>query len=185
MRIYTELTPNPTTLKFVVDRILLANSVADYPDQASAEGKSLLATKLFAYPFVTQVFIGRNFVTIGKTDTATWADIIPVVKDELTRFLDSGAKIVEHEEVGYVPNSDDPEIVRNIKQVIEEQVRPAVAMDGGDIVFERFEEGVVHLQLRGSCSGCPSSTMTLKTGIQGLLTRMFPNDIKEVVAING
>lgn len=185
MKIYTEMTPNPASLKFVVDRILLATSVADYPDAASAQGNSKLAEKLFQYPFVTGVFIGRNFVTVSKTEAATWADGIPVIKDKLQKFLESGEKLVENEEVAApVVDGDEPEIVRNIKQVIEEQVRPAVAMDGGDIIYQSFEEGVVKLQLRGSCSGCPSSTMTLKQGIQGLLTRMFP-EVKEVEAING
>jgi len=185
MRIYTELTPNPASLKFVVDRLLLNNRVADFPAREDAAGKSQLAEKLFAYPFVTQVFIGRNFVTLNKTEAAGWADIIPVIKDELTRYLESGAPIVEGEEAVAVLDENEPEIVRNIKTVIEEQVRPAVAMDGGDITFEGFEDGLVHLKLKGACSGCPSSTMTLKQGIHGLLTRMFPNDVKEVEAVNG
>jgi Fe-S cluster biogenesis protein NfuA len=184
MKIYTEMTPNPASLKFVVDRILLANQVADYPDAAAAKGQSQLAEKLFSYPFVTGVFIGRNFVTVSKQESATWADAIPVIKDELTRFFESGLPLVENMEVAPVVDSDEPELIRNIKQVIDEQVRPAVAMDGGDIVYQGFEDGIVRLQLRGSCSGCPSSTMTLKQGIQGLLTRMFP-EVKEVEAING
>jgi len=185
MYIYTEVTPNPATLKFVMDRVLLAEGVADFTSAAEAEQNSKLAAKLFLYPFVQSVFIGRNFVTVGKPDTARWEDVIPVVKDELKRYLESGEKIVENQELLIESSSaNEDEVVQKIRQLLDDQVRPAVAMDGGDIIYEGFDDGVVKLKLRGSCSGCPSSTMTLKAGIQNLLTRMVP-EVKAVEAVNG
>jgi Fe-S cluster biogenesis protein NfuA len=182
MTIYTEVTPNPSSLKFVVDRTILANGTADFPDKAAAE-TSVMARTLFLYPFVQGVFIGRNFVTITKTDGARWEDIIPVAKDEIKRVLNEHPVIVETSDVVVSASADaGDEVVNKIKQLIDEQVRPAVAMDGGDIIYQGFEDGVVRLQLRGSCSGCPSSMMTLKAGIQGLLTRMVP-EVKAVEAI--
>ncbi|MDX2063016.1 MAG: NifU family protein [Bacteroidia bacterium] len=181
MTIYTEVTPNPASLKFVVETILLPTGTAEFTTPAAAEGKSVLAEKLFVYPFVTNVFIGRNFVTVTKTDSARWEDVIPVVKDEIKRVLAEHSVVVAGSD--YVaPSAEGDAIVQRIQQIIEEQVRPAVAMDGGDIVYEGFDEGTVKLRLRGSCSGCPSSMLTLKAGIEGLLTRMVP-EVKAVEAI--
>ncbi len=182
MNIYTEVTPNPASLKFVVDRTILAEGTADFPTKEAAEA-SIMARTLFAYPFVQGVFIGRNFVTISKIDAARWEDIIPVAKTEIKKILTDHPVIVEKSDV-VVPAGEagGDEVVQKIKQLIDEQVRPAVAMDGGDIIYQSFEDGVVKLQLRGSCSGCPSSTMTLKAGIQSLLTRMVP-EVKAVEAV--
>jgi len=182
MQLYTEITPNPATLKFITDRILLPEGTADFPNSELAE-QSLLAKKLFQFRFVSSVFIGRNFVTITKLEEFKWEDLIPVVKDAIRAFLESGQPVVSQITTAtYTSDADDSEIVRKIKQLIDENVRPAVAMDGGDIVFKGFEEGVVKLQMMGSCQGCPSSTATLKAGIQGLLTRMIP-EVKEVESI--
>jgi NFU1 iron-sulfur cluster scaffold homolog, mitochondrial len=181
MTIYTEVTPNPASLKFVVEQTLLASGTAEFTTAESAVDKSILAEKLFLYPFVTNVFIGRNFVTVSKTDAARWEDVIPVVKDEVKRVLAEHATVVVGTDY-VVPSAEGDAIVLRIQQIIEEQVRPAVAMDGGDIVYEGFEEGTVKLRLRGSCSGCPSSMLTLKAGIEGLLTRMVP-EVKAVEAI--
>lgn len=176
------MTPNPSSLKFVVtDRMILNSGAADFPDRETAESGSKLASKFFLFPFVEGVFLGRNFVTITKDDSSRWADVIPVIKEELKTFLESGEKVVEHEEL--VQSYDDSdEIVQRIVKIIDEQVRPAVAMDGGDIIFESFDDGVVKLKLRGSCSGCPSSMITLKHGIESMLLRLFPNDVKSVEA---
>jgi NFU1 iron-sulfur cluster scaffold homolog, mitochondrial len=182
MRIYTEITPNPASLKFVLDQIILNGGAADFPTAETAETGSKLASKLFMYPFTNGVFLGRNFVTVSKSEDTRWEDIIPVVKDEISGFINSGEKIVENEEMLVAIQSDD-ELTNRIIQVIEDQVRPAVAMDGGDIIFQGFEDGVVKLQLRGSCSGCPSSSATLKQGIQALMIRLFPNDVKAVEAV--
>lgn len=184
MNIYTEVTPNPQTLKFVTDKTILNSGAADFPDAATAEEGSKLATKLFKYPFTTGVFFGRNFVTLTKGEEFKWEDIIPVVKDEVQAYVLSGEKVVENDEVIASHDTDD-ELTQRIVNIIEEQVRPAVAMDGGDIIFDGFEEGVVKLKLRGSCSGCPSSIVTLKQGIESLLKRLFPDDVKSVEAVNG
>ncbi len=181
MNIYTEVTPNPASLKFVTDRTLLDNGTADFTDRVAAEEGSALAARLFTYPFVQGVFIGRNFVTVTKVDTARWEDIIPVAKEEIKRLVAEATPLVSKAE--YVqPATGSNDVEQKIIALIEEQVRPAVAMDGGDIVYEGFEEGTVKLRLRGSCSGCPSSMMTLKAGIQNLLTRMVP-EVKAVEAI--
>jgi len=182
MNIYTEVTPNPASLKFVVDRIILPGGAVDFPDAESAKEGSRLAEQIFKYPFTKGVFFGRNFVTVTKEESARWEDVIPVVKTEVSNFLQSGEKIVESQEV-VQPYVDADETTRRIIEVIEEQVRPAVAMDGGDITFESFEDGVVRVKLRGSCSGCPSSMVTLKSGIQSMLTRLFPDEVKLVEAI--
>ena len=184
MQLYTEITPNPATLKFISDRILIADGTADFPDESSAE-TSLMARKLFQFRFVKSVFIGKNFVTVTKGEEFKWEDLIPVVKDASRSFLESGQPVVESVSTGgSTAHADDTEVVRRIKQLIDENVRPAVAMDGGDIVFEGFDDGIVKLRMQGSCQGCPSSTATLKAGIQGLLTRMVP-EVKEVVAEAG
>lgn len=181
LTIYTEVTPNPASLKFVVDKTLLAAGTAEFQSAEEVDGRSILAERLFKYPFVTNVFIGRNFVTVTKNEPSRWEDIIPVVKDEVKRTL------AEHETVvaasDYVtPSAGGDAVIQRIQQIIEEQVRPAVAMDGGDIVYEGFDEGTVKLRLRGSCSGCPSSMLTLKAGIEGLLKRMVP-EVQSVEAV--
>jgi Fe-S cluster biogenesis protein NfuA len=182
MFIYTELTPNPSSLKFILDQTILEEGVADFPDAESAKGNSQLAEKLYCYPFTCGVFIGRNFITLTKSDAAEWHDVIPVIKSEIQSFFESGLPVLENIQIAHkITNASDLE--QKIMQVIEEQVRPAVAMDGGDIIYEGFEEGTVKLKLRGSCSGCPSSSMTLKHGIQSLLIRLFPEDVKAVEAI--
>ncbi|MCS6904668.1 MAG: NifU family protein [Bacteroidia bacterium] len=182
MFIYTELTPNPSSLKFVLDEIILEEGVADFPDAESAKGNSQLAERLYRYPFTQGVFIGRNFITLTKDDNAQWNDVIPVIKAEIQKFFEAGLPVLENVQVTpkFLGTSD---IEQKIIQVIEEQVRPAVAMDGGDIIYEGFDDGIVKLKLRGSCSGCPSSSMTLKHGIQSLLIRLFPEHVKAVEAI--
>lgn len=182
MQLYTEITPNPATLKFITDRTLIPDGTADFPDSSHAES-SLMAKKLFQFRFVKSVFIGRNFVTVTKEEEFKWEELIPVVKDAIRIFIESGQAVVDKVSTGgSTASEDDTEVVRKIKQLIDENVRPAVAMDGGDIIFEGFEEGIVKLKMQGSCQGCPSSTATLKAGIQGLLTRMVP-EVKEVQAI--
>lgn len=182
--IYTEMTPNPASLKFVVDTILVGKGSRDYPDPASAEGESRLAQKLFEFNFIQRVFLGHNFVTVTKPETEKWETIIPLVKNTIKTFLESGTPVLENEPDAE-PEADleEDEVVRQIKQLLDQNIRPAVAMDGGDVVFDHFDEGVVKLKLQGSCSGCPSSTMTLKMGIEGLLTRMIP-EVKKVEAVD-
>lgn len=181
--IYTEMTPNPASLKFVTEKALVPKGSFDYPSSESAE-ESPLAQKLFEFAFVEGVFIGHNFVTVTKSNDNRWEELIPPLKETLKAFLLSGQKIVNKEWDTPEPDPEEDEVVAKIKKLLEENIRPAVAMDGGDVSFESFEDGKVKLRLQGSCSGCPSSTMTLKMGIQGLLTRMVP-EVKEVEAVNG
>ncbi|MDX2285025.1 MAG: NifU family protein [Bacteroidia bacterium] len=182
--IYTEITPNPASLKFVLDRVVLRHGSADFPSPGLAE-ESPLARKLFEYKFVERVFLGYNFITVTKSADFQWEEVIPAVKTFLKAWLASDQPIVTGslaeapaEEAG----SEDDELTRRIKELLETHVRPAVAMDGGDIIYEDFREGTLWLKLQGSCSGCPSSTITLKRGIEGLVTRMVP-EVKRVEAV--
>lgn len=181
MTIYTEVTPNPATLKFVSETILLPSGTADFPTPEAVGGRSHLADTLFKYPFTQGVFIGHNFVTVTKSAEAKWEDVIPVVKNEMRAAIDKCQVIEGGADTAKIAENEG-EVETRIRQLIDEQVRPAVAMDGGDIVYEGFEDGVVRLQLKGSCSGCPSSTVTLKMGIQSLLQRLVP-EVKAVEAV--
>ncbi len=182
MMIYTEITPNPASLKFVADKVLMPSGNADFPSVESA-ADAPLARKLFEFAFVQGVFLGHNFVTVTKAEDKTWEELIPTLKKSIKEFLESGEPIILNVENGTEEDAgeDDP-VIRRIKQLLNDNIRPAVAMDGGDITFVGFDDGIVKLRLMGSCSGCPSSTMTLKMGIEGLLTRMVP-EVKEVEAI--
>lgn len=179
--VYTEMTPNPETIKFVSDIMLFPNNSADFPDEASAKD-SALATELFGFPFVKGVFLMNNFVTVTKTPEADWMEITPTLRDFIKNYLEDGKEIIS---AGYKPHKesaqDDTAIIIKIKEMLDNYVKPAVEMDGGAIQFKSYHEGKVELMLQGSCSGCPSSMITLKAGIEGLLKRMVP-EIQEVVA---
>jgi Fe-S cluster biogenesis protein NfuA len=180
--IYTEITPNPTTLKFVTQKVLLRKGSADFSDPQAA-GQSPLARQVFELAFVKAVFISGNFVSVTKEADTTWETAIPPIKKAIAAFLDSGQPVVvglEEEAENAVLEED--ETVMRIKQLLDDNIRPAVAMDGGDVIFESFVDGVVKLKMQGACSGCPSSTMTLKMGIEGLLTRMVPG-VKQVESV--
>jgi len=186
--IYTEMTPNPETMKFVANKLLYPGKSIDFPDEASAK-PSPLAQELFSFPFIRAVFIASNFVTLTKTnETDDWQDVIPNIKQFLKEYLEEGKMVVNEEEVASIKaessnviSSDDNDVVKRIKELLENYVKPAVEMDGGAIQFKSFEEGRVNLMLQGSCSGCPSSMITLKAGIEGMMKRMIP-EVKEVVA---
>jgi Fe-S cluster biogenesis protein NfuA len=186
--IYTEMTPNPETMKFVANKLLYPGKSIDFPDVESAKA-SPLATELFGFPFVKAIFIASNFVTLTKTsDTADWADVIPSIRQFLKEYLEDGKPIVNEEEVAAMKQdssnqvlADDDDVVKRIKELLDNYVRPAVEMDGGAIQFRSYEDGVVNLMMQGSCSGCPSSMITLKAGIEGMMKRMIP-EVKEVVA---
>ena len=186
--IYTEMTPNPETMKFVANKLMYPGKSIDFQDESQA-GPSPLAKELFSFPFIKSVFIASNFVTLTKTpETEDWQDVIPSVKQFLKDYLESGAPILYEEEVakmkqetGNVILSDDTDVVKRIKELLDNYVRPAVEMDGGAIQFKSYDDGVVQLMLQGSCSGCPSSIVTLKAGIEGMMKRMIP-EVKEVVA---
>jgi len=183
--IYTEMTPNPETMKFVVNKLLYPGKSIDFPDEASAK-PSPLAMELFSFPFIKGVFIMANFITLTKTSETDWNDIIPAVKSFLKEYLEDNRIVINEEEVVVQPSSnvvsaDDTDVVKRIKELLENYVKPAVEMDGGAIQFKDYHEGVVTLMLQGSCSGCPSSMITLKSGIEGMMKRMIP-EVNEVVA---
>ncbi|MBL1409896.1 NifU family protein [Sphingobacterium faecale] len=178
INVYTESTPNPATMKFLVNKLLINGSV-DYPDREKAQ-ESPFAKELFKFNFVNGVFFASNFVTITKSEDAEWSDIEAILKDFVKGAVESELKvqeIISDQDVSF----EGTETEIKIQQVLHDYVRPAVEQDGGAIAYKSFEEGIVTVELRGSCSGCPSSTITLKAGIEGLLKRMVP-EVEEVVA---
>ena len=183
--IYTEMTPNPETMKFVANKLLYPGKSIDFPDESQAK-PSPLAMELFAFPFIRSVFIASNFVTLTKTPEAQWEEIIPTVRGFLKEYLESGKAVLNEEEIvqktaDNTVSADDTDVVKRIKELLENYVRPAVEMDGGAISFLGYDNGTVKLMMQGSCSGCPSSMITLKSGIEGMMKRMIP-EVKEVVA---
>jgi Fe-S cluster biogenesis protein NfuA len=187
--VYTEASPNPNSMKFVLNFELVPQGLSfDYPDLGSTqvEGKSSpLAGDLFQFPFVQRVFLASNFVTLTKDDATDWGEVILDTKQFLKIYFEENHPVFEKKTVEKNTTivDTDSATVRQIKTVLDDYVRPAVESDGGAIAFHSFEEGtgVVKVLLQGSCSGCPSSTLTLKAGIQNLLTQMVP-EVKEVVA---
>src|SRR5205814_2021871 len=176
MFIETEGTPNPATLKFLPGRYVMGAGTADFASPASAE-RSPLAIELFALPGVARVFLGGDFITVTKSDAASWQALKPQVLAAIMDHFVAGRPVVEgnaDEELVEDVAPEDEEIVAQIKELLDTRVRPAVASDGGDIVFRGFENGVVLLHMQGSCSGCPSSTATLKMGIENMLRHYVP-----------
>ncbi len=186
--IYTEMTPNPETMKFVANKLLYPGKSIDFPEEKDA-APSALAQALFAFPFVRGVFIASNFVTLTKTTDTEWVEIIPTIRQFLKAYLEEGKEIINEELVPNKENKEeqfsdaDVDVVTRIKEMLENYVKPAVEMDGGAITFIGFDDGIVKLALQGSCSGCPSSMITLKSGIEGMMKRMIP-EVKEVIAEN-
>ena len=185
--IYTEMTPNPETMKFVANKLLYPGKSIDFPEE-SAAGPSPLAKELFAFPFIRSVFIASNFVTLSKTAETQWEEVIPTVRGFLKEYLESGRAVINESEIvappaDNTPSEGDTDVVKRIKELLENYVKPAVEMDGGAISFRGFDKdaGVVRLMMQGSCSGCPSSMVTLKSGIEGMMKRMIP-EVKEVMA---
>ncbi len=183
VHLYTESVPNPNSLKFAVNFMLMPEGLdLDFASSAEAEGKSPLASTIFGHEGVERVFLMSNFITITKQANLDWSDLIPSLKTLIKDYLEREEPILASLTVSQLAeaaqqNQDttaDSEIVGQIKKVLDEYVRPAVESDGGAISFRSFEEGVVRVELRGSCSGCPSSTITLRDGIQRLLTNMVP-----------
>ncbi len=193
--LYTEQTPNPESLKFVTNRMLYKGT-ADFREEALAQEWSPLGAALFGLPYVKGVYITNNFVTITKEMNYEWADIMLKIKDFIKKYVEDGGEIIkegfaeaiakleaEHGATqGY--SADEAAIVQKIKELIDTYVKPAVEMDGGNIEFKSYSQGVVTVILQGSCSGCPSSTVTLKAGIEGMLKRMVP-EVTEVVSEMG
>ena len=193
--LYTEQTPNPESLKFVTNRMLYKGT-ADFREAELAFEWSPLATALFEKPYVKGVYICNNFVTITKEFNYAWEDIMLKLKEFIKEYIaedkailkdgfeEAKAKLEAEKGVGYEYSEDEVEIVKKIKDLIDTYVKPAVEMDGGNIEFKSFNKGIVTVILQGSCSGCPSSTVTLKAGIEGMLKRMVP-EVTEVVSEMG
>ena len=170
--VYAEATPNPESMKFVSNKMIFANDSIDFRSKDKVEG-SPFATALFEFPYVKGVFIMNNFVSVTKSVDYEWHDVIPTLKKFVQDYLQEGKEIVTPKKVE-LSEEDESEVVRKIKKLLDDHVKPAVEMDGGAITFKSFEDGVVNVVMKGSCSGCPSSTMTLKAGIENLLKRMVP-----------
>ncbi|AXC48458.1 NifU family protein [Paracoccus suum] len=177
MFIQTETTPNPATLKFLPGQPVLVDGTADYPTPQVAEN-SPLAMRIYRVPGVSGVFLGSDFVTVTKEDAAPWDHIKPGVLGAIMEHYQSGEPAVVtlgDEAVANVSHDpEDDQIVVQIKELLDTRVRPAVAQDGGDITFHGFDRGIVYLHMKGACSGCPSSTLTLKMGIENLLRHYIP-----------
>jgi Fe-S cluster biogenesis protein NfuA len=185
MFIQTESTPNPATLKFLPGQSVLEVGTADFPSPDTADS-SPLATRIFTVEGVTGVFMGLDFVTVTKADGVEWDHIKPAILGAIMEHYQSGAKAVEGEaSSGHAEHTgEDGEIVGQIKELLDTRVRPAVAQDGGDITFHGFDRGVVYLHMQGACAGCPSSTLTLKMGIENLLRHYIPEvlEVRPVAA---
>ncbi len=179
MFIQTEQTPNPATLKFIPGETVLTDGTADFKTAASAE-RSPLAGRLFQVTGISGVFLGSDFITVTKLDDEDWQVLKPQILGIIMEHYTSGRPmLVEAADGAEEDGEEDDEIVAQIKELLDTRVRPAVAQDGGDITFEKFEDGVVYLHMQGSCAGCPSSTATLKHGIENML-RYYVPEVEEV-----
>jgi Fe-S cluster biogenesis protein NfuA len=187
MFIQTESTPNPATLKFLPGRSVLDAGTADFPS-ADTAAKSPLASRIFAVDGVTGVFFGTDFVTVTKAGAVDWNHIKPAILGAIMEHFQSGQPVLEGEGAGAAGHAahdgPDAHIVTQIKELLDTRVRPAVAQDGGDITFHGFDRGVVYLHMQGACAGCPSSTLTLKMGIENLLRHYIPEvlEVRPVAA---
>jgi Fe-S cluster biogenesis protein NfuA len=182
MFIQTEQTPNPASLKFLPGVTVLQSGTANFPDAEAAE-RSPLASRLFEIDGVSGVFLGTDFVTVSKTDEKDWYLLKPSILGVVMEHFAAGKPVLlDGDGQAEAAEEDDDELVAQIKELLDSRVRPAVAQDGGDIIFQGFDRGVVYLHLQGACSGCPSSTMTLKAGIENMLRHYIP-EVVEVRAV--
>lgn len=196
--IYAESTPNPKVMKFVANRAVILGDSVEFMNIDEAKN-SPLAVKLFHFPFVKEVFIARNFVSLTKYDAMEWDDVVMEVREFIREYIAEGGVVVDETEMiqehetpkvptetaGPINQQELGEVETRIVDILDEFVKPAVESDGGNIRFMSYEEGTVSVLLQGACSGCPSSSVTLKQGIESLLKKMLPTLVKEVVAING
>jgi len=190
MLIRTEQTPNPATRKFLPEQIVMEAGTRDFPDEESAQA-SPLASALFTSGLVEGVFFGRDFISATAASGVSWGDLEPLVLETLLDHFVSGAPLFAHGTAAGIQIDDAPaveedpadaEIIDQIKDLIETRVRPAVAQDGGDIVYRGYKDGRLYLGMQGACSGCPSSTITLKRGIENLIRHYVP-EVESVEAI--
>jgi Fe-S cluster biogenesis protein NfuA len=195
--IYAEETPNPSSVKFVANKLLLVSGASAEYLSPSETNEAPIAQKLFQFPFVKRVFIQSNYITITKQDALEWEEIRDELRVFITEYLNKGNAIInklpeqkvakdssfkETVSINTQHTAPGNDVENKIIEVLEQYIRPAVEQDGGLITFKELKDGVVTVQMRGSCSGCPSSTMTLKAGIEALLKRLLPDDVKEVVS---
>ena len=183
MFIQTEQTPNPQTLKFLPGIVVMDEGTAFFQN-IDKTSNSPLAKKLFDVDDVTGVFFGSDFITVTKNDSLDWQVMKPLILGAMMDHFSSGEPTINNEtndkgEKSLLENSEDSDIVKQIKELLDTRVRPAVAMDGGDIVYDNYENGIVYLHMQGACSGCPSSMATLKMGIENMLKHYIP-EVKEV-----
>ncbi len=195
--IYAEETPNPSSIKFVANKLLLVSGASAEYHNITETTFAPIAKQLFQFPFVKSIFIASNFITITKHDAVIWEEIRDELRVFITEYLNKGNVVIEKLpeklvakdntfketiSVNTQHNAPTNDVENKIIEILEQYIRPAVENDGGQITFKELKDGIVTVQLRGSCSGCPSSTMTLKAGIEALLKRLLPNDVKEVVS---
>lgn len=187
VNIQLEWTPNPSTLKYVVDRRLLGGGAVNFTNRDDAQAKSPLALKLMDIQGVTAVMLGTNFVTVTKGDAGEWDELNDAVMATLDSHLTANEPVVDEAALAAARQAsatpgDGGSVESRIRDVLDSEIRPAVAMDGGDITLDRFEDGIVYLHMKGSCAGCPSSTATLKMGIESRLREIIP-EVNEVVSV--
>lgn len=183
VHIYLESNPNPNSLKFVVNDVLVPEGLSfDFPD-AGSTGISPLAGELFGYDFVDRVFFASNFITVTKKEDVEWLEVQNILKEHIKTYLEEGKFVIALDQPEEAVQEEETESVKKIKAILDEYIRPAVEQDGGAITYHSFQDGIVKVKLQGSCSGCPSSTITLKAGIENLFVRMMPDEVKGVEAI--
>jgi Fe-S cluster biogenesis protein NfuA len=182
IHIYLESNPNPNSLKFVLNEMLVPEGMSfDFPTPTAAENAPL-AQELFMYPFVDRVFYASNFVTVTKKEEVEWIEIQETLKKHIQGFLESG-KLILDMKAPAAEEQEETETIKKIKTILDEYIRPAVEQDGGAITFHSLKDKKVTVTLQGSCSGCPSSTITLKAGIENLFKKMMPEEVEEVEAL--
>lgn len=179
IKIHTEGTPNPNALKFVLDRIILESGSRNFPNKEKSKD-SPLAEKLFKITSVEEVFLGKDFITVSKNPDTKWESIYDLAIDVINKHFESDEPVVLSKEVK--KESFGSGIEQKILEILDDQIRPAVASDGGDVIFDSYKDGILRLHLQGSCSSCPSSVMTLKSGIEAMLKRQIP-ELKEVISV--
>ncbi|MFL5321895.1 MAG: NifU family protein [Myxococcaceae bacterium] len=182
VNIQLEWTPNPSTLKYVVDRKLIPSGAVNMTSKEAAAEKSPLAVKLMNIAGIQAVMVGTNFVTITKGEEGEWDEVNDLVMSTIDEHLTAGLPAVNEAALVRQPGQAGGSVEEQIRSILDNEIRPAVAMDGGDITLDKFEAGTVYLHMQGSCSGCPSSTATLKMGIESRLRELIP-EVNEVVAV--
>lgn len=179
IKIHTEGTPNPNALKFVLDKNIIDNGSANFTDKSKSKD-SPLAEKLFTIQPVEEVFLGKNFITISKNSNTNWDEIYDKIIDTINKHFESGEPVLL--KIKTKGETHWNEVEQKIHDILDNHIRPAVASDGGDVIFDSFKDGILRLHLQGSCSSCPSSVMTLKSGIESMLKKAIP-ELKEVISV--